>query len=569
MFQGRSWAAYPSPPVSKWLLGWVYDSYTFPMEQFADLRGIDATLYIRFMRGILQWIFLQTCSTLLILFPIHIQFSEDSVSPYSMTRASISSLVLTAKGRSLLWIHICLLIWITLSWMAMLLWIAQGAFKLRARQIAKLANLHHSPPVNSQIQGTLSPQSSPNIPYYPHPHPQYSFQESPTYVPERSAPGLRLRTVMVSNVPGSLRSEKELTEYFQYYLSRPIDKPAINLTSASIPGPINKAAAWIVNRAKHLKSRIRQMPEVSLLLEQKQARKDGEANPELVPKISRVVVVRKMTELASLLSRREVVLRNLETAHINLAKRVMLAVNIEVKKRQEAQPDSIQPSAACRNTQTHLNDLKEGREKHDEKDLEQGDAGKSHDESTRAQMDLLVDSLAHFLAEFDMPPPSKPIKGRFGDFFGKKTSIDVDLHKPSSSISENSNSDDHHTIWEALHSLPRSHLDAYQPLIHLSHLFRGRTVPAIDYYTAKLGLITSLITAERAKSASDFETAPTAFVTFDDPADAQRAITYLAVHPKNPLVCVVTLAPAYHDLDWIRLMKSVFKAEVRSLPEMT
>jgi hypothetical protein len=115
-------------------------------------------------------------------------------------------------------------------------------------------------------------------------------------------------------------------------------------------------------------------------------------------------------------------------------------------------------------------------------------------------------------------------------------------------------------------SLPRSTLDAYQPLVNLNHLFRGKTVPSIDYYTAKLNLLTSLITENRAKAPTDFDPVSTAFVTFADPADARRACKYLAVHPNNPLACLVAMAPTYHDLDWIRLMKSSFRAEVSSAP---
>lgn len=531
------------------------------MDQFADLRGIDATLYIRFMRGVLQWILLQTFTTLPILFPIHVEFSEDSVSPYSMTRASISSLVTTAKGRSLLWVHIIILVWITLSWMAMLLWIAQGAFQLRARQIAKLANQHQSN--SAPVSGTPTINDSDNVPYYPHPHPQYSFQESPTYIPESFAPGLRLRTVMVSNVPGSLRSEKELEEYFQYYLSRPLDKPTIYVTSASIPGPVNKAAAWLVNGAKHLKSRFKQVPDASLLLEQKQLHEDGKVNSEMIPKISRVVVVRKMTELASLLSRREVVLRNLETAHIKLARRVLEAVNAELHSRADtrAKVTQTRPPNERTTSEISLTNMNGRQEKTEADALEQGEAGKSTADIFRSRMDVLIETLGPYVKEFDMPPPSVPFTERLRNVFNRDVQSSPVQEKLSLPFSHDFSSE-HPTIWEALHGLPRNYLDAYQPLIHLSHLFRGRTVPAIDYYTAKLGLITSLITAERAKSATDFLTAPTAFVTFEDPADAQRALSYLAVHPKNPLVCVVTMAPAYNDLDWIRLMKSVFKAEV-------
>jgi hypothetical protein len=123
--------------------------------------------------------------------------------------------------------------------------------------------------------------------------------------------------------------------------------------------------------------------------------------------------------------------------------------------------------------------------------------------------------------------------------------------------------DSEKTVWDALLSLPRTSLDAYQPLVNLSHLFRGKVVPSIDYYTAKLNLLTSLITENRAKAVTDYDPVSTAFVTFADPAEARRACKYLAVHPNNPLACLVTMAPAYQDIDWIRVMKSSHKGEVR------
>ena len=134
---------------------------------------------------------------------------------------------------------------------------------------------------------------------------------------------------------------------------------------------------------------------------------------------------------------------------------------------------------------------------------------------------------------------------------------------PRNSSTSNSGMHITTTIWEALLSLPRSVLDTYQPLIHLSALFRGKTVPAIDYYTAKLNLLTGLITEERSLPASCFRPMSTAFVTFADPADARRACKYLAVHPNNPVnACLVTMAPSYEDLDWTRLMKSTYRVEV-------
>ena len=121
------------------------------------------------------------------------------------------------------------------------------------------------------------------------------------------------------------------------------------------------------------------------------------------------------------------------------------------------------------------------------------------------------------------------------------------------------------TVWEALHSLPRSVLDGYQPLIihrSSSHILHGRPAPEIDNLTVKLNYLTSLITEERARAIEDHLPVSTAFVTFSDPRDARRACRYLSSHPDSPINCVVQMAPDFEDLDWTRIMKSTFKAEV-------
>lgn len=42
----------PSPPSpAGWPLSWVQQAIDFPEAKLLELRGIDATLYIRFLRG--------------------------------------------------------------------------------------------------------------------------------------------------------------------------------------------------------------------------------------------------------------------------------------------------------------------------------------------------------------------------------------------------------------------------------------------------------------------------------------------------------------------------------------
>ncbi|PCH40020.1 hypothetical protein WOLCODRAFT_116507 [Wolfiporia cocos MD-104 SS10] len=527
LYQGRSWARRPSPlHPHGWPLSWVKSVVAFPEDRFNKLRGIDATLYIRFLRGCFWYTLLHSLTTLPVLLPIHVAFSDDSVSPKSMTRASISSLVLTSKGLSLLWIHLILLIWITTTWMALLVWLCRGAFRLRAQNIVAAA---------AESERSFN---------HPHPHPQYPFHVDIISERENSTRGIRLRTVMVTNVPPNMRSEKDLREYFEYYLSRPVAKPTIGITSSTQPGFLNKSISYLLNRVTPLLTRIQVPRERPQSIDSPAVptadTTNGLGDTSDTPVIERVVLVRRMTELASLLERREEVLRLLETAHIKLARRALTAVQQARDMYIERSPPPGQRSSIDRGKRLSLTSFLDS----------------ANEMGGESRMELLMRTLGPFV-----PKPDAE----------QKLSRTLSLKRLLSPASSSSHDDksrlppahslEFATVWDALLSLPRSTLDVYQPLIHLSALFRGRTVPSIDYYTAKLEILTSLITEKRAKHLNDYEPMSTAFVTFADPADARRACKYLAVHPANPLQCFVTMAPSYEDLDWIRLMKPTFRVE--------
>ncbi|KAI0052720.1 hypothetical protein FA95DRAFT_1258418 [Auriscalpium vulgare] len=511
LYQGRSWAKNPSPPSpNTYPLAWVQQVLKFPDDDINELRGVDAALYIRFLRGCTWFAFLHTCTTMPILLPIHLHFSDDSFSPpRSMTRASISALVTTGKGKSLLWIHLILLFWVTFTWIFTLLWICRGAFLYRRAHILAAAE-----------RAASANEAERQSQYHPHPHPQFPFQAVPTLDDDKSNRGLRLRTVMVTNLPLTLRSEKELAEYFQYYLSRPIEKPAVAITSSVQPGFVNKSAGFLFNRAKHIPEHLphlhRPGAESSDLAP---SAVSAQPEPQDVPVISRVVIARKLTELAARLEKREEILRRLETAHIGLARRVLLAVKRALDEREGVKHLSKRVADYLKPSFRRLSQ----------------DSPTSKESQAHADMDLLISAMQPFIEEFGLRghPP--------------KTSYTADPNR--------------RTIWEALNALPRRILQPYQPLFHLSTLFRGKTVPAIDYYTAKLTLLSTLITENRSHPPAEYAPVSTAFVTFATPKDARRACKYLAVHPNNPLTCVVSMAPSYEDLDWTRIMKSTYKAE--------
>lgn len=467
------------------------------------------------------------------------------------------------------------------------MWICNGAFRLRAQKIQASKDRVAAAAANAE---THMPEKGiePAI-YYPHPHPQYGFQDVPPVLdPLNPNPneGIRLRTIMVSNVPALLRSEKELKEYFEYYMSRKLDKPAVGLAGSTQPGFINKSLVFLFNHAKKLPSHLPTNPLNVLTVSHTEgapSSTDGKdagvlaQNPSVpadVPVIDRVVMCRKMTELASLLERREDTLRLLETAHIRLAKKALHAVYDAMKRKEAHLPLAHSSSKAAIAIAKRRAAV----------DLEHGKIDEPIHVDEEERMEQLIRVLGPFVEEFRLKPSrvdrsrkalsltSKyafrklKLQGSQDSEDGENSTAGIPSFQayppPSSSSSVDCSNRLEKTVWEALNDLPRSSLDAYQPLVNLSHLFRGKTVPAIDYYTAKLNLLTALITENRAKAVQEYEPVSTAFVTFADPMDAKRACKYLAVHPNNPLACMVTMAPPYEDLDWIRIMKSSFNVEV-------
>lgn len=432
------------------------------------------------------------------------------------------------------------------------MWIVYGALKFRAIKIDAAANKLQEP------RG-----------YHPHPHPTYFFRASPDLNPQikKENRGLRLRTVMVSNLPPNLRSEKELKEYFQYYLCRKIARPAMGVTSNMQPGMINRYLSHFLNRIKkdpYGQRSVTPDPESAAVSEEGHSPVVTEGGHRLQDHvvIERVNIVRKMSELASLLERREDVLRILETNHIKLAKKVVSAVATAMEERSKVQAPRKSQS---RTSMALLNPVKFWRtdaEKEEDRTQEGTEQGEG-------RLNLLVRTIGPFVHEFQADKlPSKSWRSFLSQHNGEDGSGPGanPNHKegayPPYAHGKSAEARQHDTIWDALLSLPRSTLDPYQPLLNLSSLFRGKTVPSIDYYTAKLNLLTSMITEHRSRAMADYMPVSTAFVTFANPNDARRACKYLAVNPHNPLTCLVTMAPLYEDVDWIRIMKLPFRVEV-------
>lgn len=276
-----------------------------------------------------RFVLLHTFTTVPILLPIHLHFSDGSVSQRSMTRASVSSLVGTTGGRRLLWIHIVLLYYVTLSWIATLVWVCRGAFRHRQEQIQRISE-----------RAASVAQAREDSQYHPHPLPQYPFQPLPVLDDDHSNRGLRLRTIMVTNVPLHLRSERELADYFEYYLSRPPNTPAV---LSSRTGCFNQLATLIYSLTKRILDHMHYIHRTGLSSED-DVNTEFEPDTNRIPVIARVAVARKMTELANLLERREEMLQKLEVAHITLAQKTLYAVKREFDRREGRQIPEKGPS---------------------------------------------------------------------------------------------------------------------------------------------------------------------------------------------------------------------------------
>lgn len=307
---------------------------------------------------------LHTFTTVPILLPIHIHFSDNSVSQRSMTRASISSLVGTIEGTRLLGIHITLLFYVALSWIASLIWICRGVFQYRKAQIQRAAE--------SRASATQDQNDS----YHPHPHPRFPFPSLPVLDGDQSNRGLRLRTLMVTNIPLHLRSEKDLADYFEYYLSRPAVTLSFRLDF------FNRLVSVAYNHSRRALERIHEIFHIGLPREDGIG-KDFKPDTNLAPLISRVVIGRKLTILSSLLERREHFLQDLEVAHIKLARNVLSAVKHELDKRD-----------GCHIPETRVSSLFKGGEGEDVP-VDMADA----DKSVREQ---LIRRLRPFVEEFGL-----------------------------------------------------------------------------------------------------------------------------------------------------------------------
>ncbi|WWC58482.1 uncharacterized protein I303_101025 [Kwoniella dejecticola CBS 10117] len=231
--------------------------------------GLDLTLHARFLRGAFFYTLLQT----IVILP--------DIAKTSMLRASASSLV-KSSGSRWLWVHALLIWWITITWTATVLWITWGGLAYRRRQIKELA-----------VKIAAEREAKRNISR------GEEGEDDAASTMDESKGIKRFRTLMVTNIPPDMRDEHILRDYFDYYLQRHHSRkrspaqtrPQINKPRLSLNGLEMQRHEWTNEESE----------------------------------IDEVILVRKLNTIASLRERRQDVLRKLEIAHVNLAKRVLAA----------------------------------------------------------------------------------------------------------------------------------------------------------------------------------------------------------------------------------------------------
>jgi hypothetical protein len=140
---------------------------------------------------------------------------------------------------------------------------------------------------------------------------------------------------MVTNIPSPLRGEGVLQEYFEYYMARITAKPP------PAPGLVAGIVSFM-SRFMQANQQARSAKNADKAAEagiNEAHQGDREKNHEVIG-IQKVVLVRKMTELTSLLERRDEVLKKLEEAHIQLAQTTLKTVAEWIEKKDQGRKTS-------------------------------------------------------------------------------------------------------------------------------------------------------------------------------------------------------------------------------------
>lgn len=548
LYQNRCWNRnHPMHPLSWVPFRWVWTVITYPEDQLPSVVGLDCTAHARFLRGTLWWMFLQLCTTLVVLLPLHLVYSAPDLASTSMLKAGLwvtnDETISGGQGATKwLWVHVVMLYWVVITWIANLLWVIWGVLGYRRKQMQehlmeirnKIAQQKEHQEEQEEKNSTGSSptptndQKSSQSPVSPHTAlhdqidegdqdpdmeqiqvglaratpPSPSTSHNPTPAAELlTRPGFeKYRTIMVTNIPPFMRDEVILKQFYSTHL-----RGFAMGWKAELPMFFRR---HVMNR----KDRSRKKHTIKL----HRGSEDGSRKDIIPPDgdqfrrssdddvndrsaddfIEEVILVRRSNELETLRRQHANVIKQLETAHLRLAARVTHAI--------------------YRYNQA------------------------MHRDSKKKYQDVDKDKLAEALREFiPRDGSSTPV-----------THIQ-DEHLPS--------------IWRALLDLPRELLDPYQAVYRKrkSKLsVRRLQAPLIDYLAAKEKILAEKMEAAISEPFETLQPASSAFVVFTEARFARRVLRELPSHPDHALGCQTQPAPDYTDLIWPRLVRAVYRADV-------
>ena len=281
LYRSRSYfGKHRTPHLSGRPFAWV-KAVTLPQSWFLQHSGLDSAVYVRFVTGCWMFMVSQLLTTAVILIPLHIIYAPDTVARSSLARASVTALIdSTSGGRGLLWTHTVLLYWQTICWIAVVVWVGWGNIRMRREQLRSPLHDARDADEDKESQDTSGIASTVN----------------------RS--GWRFRTIKVSNIPLTMRTEDSLRRYFDACLSY-ARKPPSNPMSPSATLPTTPG-----------------LPADSA--------------------IDHIVIVRKLKELHDISKKRETVLHDLETTHLHLARAVFAAIEEHLVQNADTQQNVLQ-----------------------------------------------------------------------------------------------------------------------------------------------------------------------------------------------------------------------------------
>ncbi|TIC10030.1 hypothetical protein E3Q10_02979 [Wallemia mellicola] len=433
-----------------WPLQWIWQVLKLKQSQITDMLGGDASVYLHWLKVCLCFTLSQTITVVPILLPIHFHFTSTPTDS-SMNTASLTHLIDNSDGRELLYVHVILHIWTSITWIIALLWYINGAIKIRERMAYKSSEFSTSPVDNSW----------------------------------------KSRTVLVTNIPNSLRDERVLASYFAFYLNRFKKKKTTNLSRRSSILSFNSLLERVDQGS---------IPDIN----------NTDNLEELTENyIEDVSIIRKFERLVQLRKRLDDATKRLELAYLKLSRNLLKFVrkHIEECLRKEEEFD---------------------------KD------------------DILINSLMPFVYEFEKQP-TKLSFGLSSTINKLLRRNDAFIRCPDTPASMQDNKTIWEVIFSLPVSViePFQPKIRVKPILKtIITKSDNPTVSEIHYLTNKVRLLVASIEEYQMNSPTIFPPTSTAFVTFKKVSDARVTCKKLSSHPARPNACIVKPAPYFSEIDW-------------------